>query len=72
MTNTELESEIDKNRVSSESTSDRGEQICLEIENEIECPRCHDVMALCSEFDNLYYSCLRCGFILYTIIKNLY
>ena len=25
----------------------------LSIEQEIECPRCHDVMTLCSEFDRL-------------------
>jgi hypothetical protein len=23
----------------------------LSIEQEIECPRCHDIMTLCSEFD---------------------
>ena len=26
------------------------------IENEIECPRCYDMMTLCSDFENLYYS----------------
>ena len=26
----------------------------LSIEQEIECPRCHDVMTLHSEFDRLY------------------
>ena len=25
------------------------------LEEEIECPRCHDSMMLCSYFDNLYY-----------------
>jgi hypothetical protein len=28
-----------------------------DIEQEIECPRCHDIMALSSEFDNLSYFC---------------
>ncbi len=37
------------------------------IENEIECPRCYDVMTLCSDFDNLYYLCGSCDFYLYTI-----
>jgi len=37
------------------------------IENEIECPRCYDMMTLCSDFDNLYYSCDGCDFRLYTI-----
>jgi hypothetical protein len=34
----------------------------LSIEREIECPRCHDVMTLCSEFDRLGYFCEECGF----------
>ena len=29
----------------------------LSIEQEIECPRSHDVMTLCSEFDRLGYFC---------------
>ncbi len=37
------------------------------IENEIECPRCYDMMTLCSDFDNLYYLCDSCDFRLYTI-----
>lgn len=39
------------------------------IENEIECPRCYDVMTLCSDFDSLYYLCETCDFYLYTIKK---
>ena len=38
-----------------------------DIENEIECPRCYDMMTLCSDFDNLYYLCENCEFCLYTI-----
>lgn len=37
------------------------------IEDEIECPRCHDSMILCSDFDKLFYSCDGCDFCLYTI-----
>ena len=40
------------------------------LEHEIECPRCHDSMMLCSNFDNLYYACEECDFCLYTIKKN--
>jgi hypothetical protein len=40
------------------------------LEDEIECPRCHDSMILCSEFDNLYYVCEECDFCLYTIKKS--
>ena len=36
------------------------------LDNEIECPRCHDVMTLFSGFDFLYYQCQECHFPLYT------
>jgi len=35
------------------------------IEQEIECPRCHDVMTLHSEFDKLGYLCEECDFSLH-------
>jgi hypothetical protein len=47
------------------------QEINTDIEHEIECPRCHDIMILLSDFDSLYYSCEECGFILYTVKKNL-
>jgi phage FluMu protein Com len=34
----------------------------LEIEHEIECPRCHDIMTLSSQFDTLCYLCDECDF----------
>ena len=37
------------------------------IEHEIECPRCYNVMTLCSDFDSLYYLCEECDFSLYTL-----
>jgi ribosomal protein S27AE len=36
-----------------------------EVDNEIDCPRCHDVMALQSDFARLGYACERCDFHLY-------
>jgi hypothetical protein len=42
------------------------EQTSKEIEQEIECPRCHDVMALSSNFDRLLYICQECSFSLVT------
>jgi len=33
--------------------------------HEIECPRCHDIMTLHSEFDRLSYICEECDFLLY-------
>ena len=35
-----------------------------ELDNEIECPRCSDLMELCSSFDKLVYSCESCSFLL--------
>jgi hypothetical protein len=32
-----------------------------DIEQEMECPRCSDIMALCSDFDRLYYLCQECN-----------
>ncbi len=40
------------------------------LENEIECPRCHDIMTLCSDFDFLYYECEECDLPLYTLRPN--
>lgn len=40
------------------------------LEQEIECPRCHDSMTLYSEFDSLYYSCETCDFCLLTLKKT--
>ena len=37
----------------------------IEIEQEIECPRCHDIMILSSEFDRFGYFCGECSFLLY-------
>ena len=37
----------------------------ISIEQEIECPRCHDVMTLHSEFDSLGYLCEECDFSLH-------
>jgi len=37
----------------------------LSIDQEIECPRCHDLMTLHSEFDSLAYYCEECSFSLH-------
>jgi len=47
-----------------ESVSEAQEQD-LSIEQEIECPRCHDIMTLGSEFDRLGYYCEECSFSLH-------
>lgn len=40
------------------------EPVLTELDNEIECPRCHGVMELQSSFDKLMYSCESCSFLL--------
>jgi hypothetical protein len=44
-----------------EETVTQANEQDLSIEQEIECPRCHDVMTLHSEFDRLGYCCEECG-----------
>ena len=50
----EIEVELDSHDIEEE-------RITKEIEQEIECPRCYDVMALSSDFDKLLYFCQECG-----------
>jgi hypothetical protein len=40
---------------------DKEEKIIKDIEQEIECPRCYDMMALSSDFDRLCYFCQECN-----------
>jgi len=42
----------------------KDEPVLTELDNEIECPRCNDIMELCSSFDKLVYSCESCSFLL--------
>ena len=66
MTNTELEQSTEIRNC----TIEHQEETPVEINHEIECPRCYAIMSLCSDFDSLFYSCEECSFILYTIKKN--
>ena len=50
----EIEVELDSQGIEEEQTT-------KEIEQEIECPRSYDAMALSSEFDKLLYFCQECG-----------
>jgi len=38
-----------------------GKMIQDNMEQEIECPRCYDIMALSSDFDRLCYLCQECN-----------
>jgi hypothetical protein len=41
----------------SNQTEQTQEPVLTELDSEIECPRCHEVMELQSSFDKLMYSC---------------
>jgi hypothetical protein len=40
------------------------EPMITELDNEVECPLCHEIMELHSNFDKLMYSCENCSFLL--------
>ena len=55
---TELPSpEVDLDLQKEEENDD---QIMKSIEQEIECPRCSNIMILSSDFDRLFYFCHEC------------
>ncbi|HMH10145.1 MAG TPA: hypothetical protein VK553_05510 [Candidatus Nitrosopolaris rasttigaisensis] len=37
----------------------------LAVDQDIECPRCNDIMTLNSDFDRICYLCKECDFLLY-------
>ncbi len=53
--------------VKNENQHEAETKISDTIEHEIECPRCYNLMTLCSDFDSLYYLCEECDFSLYTL-----
>jgi rubredoxin len=72
MADTKLRTSVDieKNSTCMETAGEaqlQEQEKYTDIEHEIECPRCYDIMVLLSDFDSLYYSCEECGFILYTM-----
>ena len=45
-----------------ETEDNKGEKkILQDLEQEIECPRCYDMMSLSSDFDSLCYHCQDCN-----------
>jgi hypothetical protein len=40
------------------------DQLLKNVEQEIECPRCNDIMTLSSDFDKLGYICQECDLLL--------
>ena len=45
-------------------TEQKEEPVITELDNEIECPSCDDIMELSSSFDAITYYCENCSFIL--------
>ena len=43
---------------------EKSDEILKNVEQEIECPRCYDIMALSSNFDRLGYICQECDLLL--------
>lgn len=71
MDNIEVETSIRNSlQIEEQKHSQEQEKILTDMEREIECPRCYDIMTLRSDFDSLYYSCDKCGFILYTTKRS--
>ena len=48
----------------SNSPEQKTEPLLAELDNEIECPRCHEVMEQQSSFGSLMYACEYCSFLL--------
>jgi uncharacterized protein (DUF983 family) len=46
------------------STEQKEQPVLTELDNEIECPRCHEFMELHSSFDKIMYTCDSCSFLL--------
>ena len=54
----ELELDLQEEEEKEQDESD--DQIIKSMEQEIECPRCSDIMTLTSDFDRLLYLCQEC------------
>jgi hypothetical protein len=55
-----------KGDLQKEAENENEDKIMKNIEQEIECPRCSDIMTLSSNFDKLGYICQECDLLLVT------
>ena len=55
-----LSPELELDSQEEEEQNENNDQIRKSMEQEIECPRCSDIMILSSDFDRLLYFCHRC------------
>jgi hypothetical protein len=58
-----LTPEVDEH-LQKEEEEENEDQITKNIDQEIECPRCADLMTLSSDFDKLGYICQECDLLL--------
>jgi hypothetical protein len=59
-----MQQQVDPNplQYEKETEDNKGEKKTLiDIEQEIECPRCYDIMSLSSDFAGLCYFCQECN-----------
>jgi hypothetical protein len=61
-----LSSKVDLEIQNEDENHDDGhdDQTLKNMEQEIECPRCYDIMTLSSDFDRLGYICQECDLLL--------
>ena len=56
-------SQLEMNQVGGEGGEEEGlVETLQELEHEIECPRCNEIMTLSADFDSLCYFCQECNF----------
>jgi hypothetical protein len=55
-----LSPELELDLQEEEQDNENNDQIMKSMEQEIECPRCSDIMILSSDFDRLLYYCQEC------------
>jgi hypothetical protein len=58
-----LSSEVDLD-ILIEEENHGDDQTLKDMEQELECPRCYDIMTLSSDFDKLGYVCQECDLLL--------
>jgi hypothetical protein len=61
---TEPKNEVIETTEETGITEPKEEAALSELDMEIECPRCNEIMGLHSKFDELMYSCENCNFLL--------
>ena len=64
---TKLQSPEVNGEIQKEEENENESQITKNMDQEIECPRCNDIMTLTSDFDKLGYVCQECD--LFLIMK---